>query len=263
MSTDTDPVVLLERAGPVATITLNRPDKLNALNRAMWAGVLDAFHEVSADPSVRCVVLTGAGERAFCPGADISEFESARANAAQAAEYGKLMDAAMEAIAACPHPVVVKVKGICVGGGLEIACLADMRICQESSRFGVPVNKLGLTMGYSEIAALIGLVGKTNALEILYEARVFGAAEAKEKGLVNRVVPDAEIDTAVAETVARIVAGAPLVNRWHKKFAKRLETGKPLTEAEIAEGYAAFDTQDFQTGYKAFLAKAKPEFEGR
>ncbi|KZD12352.1 enoyl-CoA hydratase/isomerase family protein [Oceanibaculum pacificum] len=257
------PVVLVERKDHVAMVTLNRPEKLNALNKAMWIGVRDAFREISADDSVRCVLFTGAGERAFCPGADISEFESARADAAQARDYGHLMDETMGAIADCPHPVVVMIKGICVGGGLELASMADLRICQESSRFGVPINKLGLTMGYKEIAALIGLVGKTNALEILYEARVFGAAEAKEKGLVNRVVPDDKIEEEGWACVTRIVDGAPLVNRWHKKFARRLEQPAPLTQADYDEGYDSFDTQDFQTGYKAFLAKRKPVFEGR
>jgi enoyl-CoA hydratase/carnithine racemase len=168
----------------------------------------------------------------------------------------------IEAIATCRHPVVAQIHGICVGGGLEIAGLADLRICGESSRFGVPINKLGLVMAYAEIGALVALAGEANALEILLEGRVFDAREAKEKGLVTRVVPDAEVEAESLATAGRIADGAPLVARWHKKFARRLRESRPLTPAEYDEGFACFGTEDFRIGYRAFLAKAKPEFTG-
>ena len=152
---------------------------------------------------------------------------------------------------------------VCVGGGLEIAGLADIRICGESSRFGVPINKLGLVMAYSEIGALISLAGEANAMEILLEGRVFDAKEAKEMGLVTRVVPDDQVEREARETAQRIADGAPLVARWHKKFARRLRDPRPLTPAEYDEGFACFGTEDFQAGYKAFLAKTKPDFKGK
>ncbi|MBO6782287.1 MAG: enoyl-CoA hydratase/isomerase family protein [Alphaproteobacteria bacterium] len=260
---DTD-VVLVERDGDIATVVLNRPEKLNALNKPMWRRLGEVMREIGEDASIRCVVLRGAGDRAMGPGADISEFETERANTAQATEYGGLMHSTMHAVRDCPHPVIALIKGLCVGGALEIALMCDMRICGEGSRFGVPINRLGLVMAYPEVEALVGLVGRSVALEILYEARVFDAAEAKDKGLVNRVVADDAVEDEVYTAARRIADGAPLVNRWHKKFVDRvLAGGPPLTEAEKAEGFACFDTEDFNTGYRAFLAKEKPEFKGR
>ena len=155
------------------------------------------------------------------------------------------------------------IHGACVGGGLEVAALADMRICGESSRFGVPVKNLGLVMAYGELKGLIDLVGRAVALEIVLEGRVFGAQEAKEKGLVNRVVPDHKVEEEALAAAQRIVDGAPLVARWHKKFARRLADARPVTAAEYDESFACFGTEDFQIGYRAFLAKQKPRFRGR
>jgi enoyl-CoA hydratase/carnithine racemase len=255
--------LLVERDGDVATVVLNRPEKLNALTRPMWRMLGDAFEALSADGSVRCVVVRGAGERAFSPGNDISEFATQRSNKAQAIDYGRDMHRTANAIAACPHPVVARIHGICVGGGLEIAALADLRICGASSRFGAPIKNLGLVMAYAEMAPLVRLLGESVALEILLEGRIFDAAEAKDKGLVTRVVPDDRVGAEVDETVRRIAEGAPLVARWHKKFARRLADPRPLSDAELDECFDCFDTEDFRTGYAAFLAKAKPAFRGR
>ena len=255
--------ILVERDGPIATVVLNRPEKLNALTRPMWKRLGEAFVELSADDSLRCIILRGAGTRAFAPGNDISEFASERSNVEQARAYGADMRATIQAIDHCRHPVVAQIHGICVGGGLEIAGLADLRICGESRRFGVPINRLGLVMAYSEIGALIALAGEATALEMLLEGRVFDAAEAKEKGLVTRVVPDEQVEAEARAAARRIAEGAPLVARWHKKFARRLRDTRPLTDAEYDEGFACFGTEDFQIGYKAFLAKAKPEFKGK
>ena len=255
--------LLVERDGDVATVVLNRPEKLNALTRPMWRMLGDAFEALSADDSVRCVVVRGAGERAFSPGNDISEFATQRSNKAQAIDYGRDMHRTANAIAACPHPVVARIHGICVGGGLEIAALADLRICGASSRFGAPIKNLGLVMAYAEMAPLVRLLGESVALELLLEGRIFDAAEAKDKGLVTRVVPDDRVGAEVDETVRRIAEGAPLVARWHKKFARRLADPRPLSDAELDECFDCFDTEDFRTGYAAFLAKAKPAFRGR
>ena len=255
--------ILLHCDGPIATITLNRPEKLNALTRTMWKRLGEVAREVAAMDAVRCVILRGAGDQAFAPGNDISEFPAERSNVEQAKAYGAIMHATIEAIWAIPQPVVALIKGICVGGGLEIAGLADIRICGASSRFGAPINRLGLVMAYAEIKCLIDLVGASNALEVLFEGRIIGAEEAKAKGMVNRIVADAEVEAEVQATARRIAGGAPLVARWHKKFVRRLGQGAPLSQAEIDEGFACFGTEDFQIGYKAFLAKQQPEFVGR
>jgi enoyl-CoA hydratase/carnithine racemase len=141
--------------------------------------------------------------------------------------------------------------------------LCDLRICGESSRFGAPIKNLGLTMAYPEMAPLVRLAGPDVALEILLEGRIFGAAEAKEKRLVTRVVADADVAAEARATAQRIAEGAPLVARWHKKFARRLAESRPITVDEYDECFACFDTEDFRIGYSSFVAKKKPEFVGR
>src|SRR5688572_1240181 len=259
---NTDSVVVT-RDGALAFVVLSRPEKLNALTRAMWTALGEAIDALSADDSVRCIVVRGAGEKAFSPGNDIGEFASERSNKAQAIAYGATMHATARALETCRHPLVAQIHGLCVGGGLEIAALCDLRICGESSRFGAPVKNLGLVMAYPEMAPLVRLVGAAVTLEILLEGRVFDAKEAKEKGLVTRVVPDADVATEARATAMRIAEGAPLVARWHKKFARRLSEGRPISDAEHDEAFDCFDTADFRAGYAAFLAKRKPLFDGR
>ena len=262
MTTKTD-TILVERDGAIATVVLNRPEKLNALTKPMWKRLGEVMEELSADDALRCIVLRGAGEKSFAPGNDISEFETVRAKPEQAKDYGEILHRTLAAIENCRHPTVAMIHGICVGGGLEIAALCDLRICGKSSRFGIPINKLGLVMAHAELGPLLKLVGRAVALEILLEGRVFGAAEAKDKGLVNRVVDDGDVEAEATRAAERIAAGAPLVARWHKAFIKRLEEGTPLSEAEKDEGYACYDTEDFAEGTRAFMEKRQPVFTGR
>lgn len=255
--------LLIRREDGIVTLVLNRPDMLNALNKALWRQIGEAVRALDGDDGVRCIVLRGAGGKAFSPGNDIAEFEAERSNVEQAREYGRLMHDTLAALKESRHPLLALIEGVCVGGGLEIASLCDIRICGESSRFGVPVNKLGLVMAYPELEGLIRLAGRAVTLEILLEGRIFGAEEAKEKGLVTRVVPDDRVEEEAYATARRVAEGAPLVNRWHKKFLRRLERPEPLTPEEYDESFACFGTRDFQIGYRAFLDKTKPPFEGR
>ena len=256
-------LIELQRDGAIATVVLNRPAKLNALTKPMWRELGETVERLSADDGVRCIVLRGAGERAFSPGNDIAEFAAERADKAQAIEYGRVMHATATALAECRHPLVAQIHGICVGGGLEIAALCDLRICGVSSRFGVPIKSLGLVMAYAELAPLVRLVGSSVALEILLEGRIFDAAEAKDKGLVTRVVADDRVAAETRETAERIADGAPLAARWHKKFARRLADPRPLAAEELDECFDCFDSEDFRIGYAAFLAKRRPGFVGR
>ncbi len=255
--------VLVGRDGDIATVTLNRPDRLNALDLAAWRRIRMVLRELSADESLRCVVLRGAGDKAFAAGADIAEFERERATVEQARVYGRVVEDAMTAVAECRHPTIALIRGACVGGGLELACGCDLRICGAGSRFGVPINRLGLTMAYVELRGLMDLVGSAGALEILLEGRIFGAERALQLGLVNRVVADDTVEAEVRETARRIADGAPLVARWHKRFVRRLLDPRPVTAAEADEGYEAVGTEDYRVGVRAFLAKQKPRFEGR
>ena len=258
-----DDAILVERDGAIATVTLNRPNKLNALTRAMWKSLGEAIDALAAAEALRCIIVRGAGERAFLPGNDSSKFANQRSNKAQAREYGRDMHATARALAECPIPLVAQIHGICVGGGLEIAALCDIRICGQSSRFGAPIKNLGLVMAYAEMAPLVRLVGPDVALEILLEGRIFDAVEAKEKRLVTLVVADDQVAAEAAATAARIAEGAPLTARWHKRFARRLADPAPITAEEADECFDCFDTEDFRIGYAAFLAKRKPEFTGR
>ena len=259
----TTELVQVLRDGAIAAVVLNRPDKLNALTKGMWQALGDAIDTLSAEDSLRCIVLRGAGEKAFSPGNDIAEFATERANKAQAIEYGHVMHSTARALAGCRHPLVAQIHGICVGGGLEIAALCDLRICGTSSRFGAPIKNLGLVMAYPEMLPLVRLVGTDVAVEILLEGRIFDALEAKEKRLVTRVVPDDQVAAEALATAQRIADGSPLVARWHKKFARRLAESRPITADEYDECFDCFDTEDFRIGYAAFLAKKKPVFLGR
>lgn len=255
--------ILVSRDGAIATVTLHNPAKLNALTFGMWKKLGEAMRQLGADDALRCVVLRGDGKGAFAAGADISEFETTRTNARVAKDYGAQVESAMRAIGECRHPTVAMIHGVCVGGGLEVASQCDIRICGASSTFGIPIKRLGLVVAYGEMKALIDLVGRATALEILLEGRVFGAEEALQKRLVNRVVPDSEVESEALAAAARIAEGAPLAARWHKKFARRLADPRPLAEEEIDEGYACFDTEDYRIGYRAFLAKTTPVFKAR
>ena len=259
------PDVLVSQDGAIATVTLRNPGKLNALTTSMWQALRRAMDALSADEDLRCVVLRGDGSEAFAAGADIAEFAQVRDNAEQGRAYHReLVFGALEAVAKCRHPTVAMIFGPCVGGGLEIACQCDLRISGESGRFGVPINRLGFPIAYDELAALLPLVGRAVALEILVEGRIWTAVEAREKKLLTRVVTDATLDEETRTSAQRIAAGAPLVARWHKEAVRRITPPPaPLTEAEIEANFAYFATEDYRIGYDAFMNKRTPKFVGR
>jgi enoyl-CoA hydratase/carnithine racemase len=255
--------ILVRHDGVVATVVLNRPDRLNALDLATWRLLGDEMRRLDGEDSLRAVVLRGAGSKAFASGADIAAFPMERSSVELARRYGEAMQRALDAVSGCRHPTVALIEGVCVGGGLEIAACCDLRICGRSSRFGVPINRLGLTMAYGELKALLDLVGPSASREILLEGRVFDAEHALRIGLVTRVVQDAEVEAEAYTAARRISDGAPLVARWHKKFIRRLGDRRPLSDEEFDESYAAVGTEDYQEGIRAFLEKRRPQFSGR
>ncbi len=257
--------ILVTRDGPVATVMLSNPPKLNALTVAMWRELAAAMQRLSEDDGLRCVVLRGAGTEAFAAGADIAEFASERNTVQQGKVYHReLVHGALRAVGECRHPTVAMIHGACAGGGLELSCQCDLRIAGHSASFGVPINRLGFAIAYDELAAVLPLVGRAVALEILVEGRMWGAQEAQAKGLLTRLVPDAELAAETQATVQRICAGAPLVARWHKQFVRRLTPQPaPLNEAEIDANFDYFSTDDYRIGYDAFINKQKPRFKGR
>ena len=259
MKTDSPVSVVID--GRIATVTLATPGKLNALSVASWDALRDAFADLSAGTSARVIVLRGAGGN-FAAGADISEFTTVRSNVELGTRYHEeTVKGALDAIAACPVPSVALIEGACVGGGLEIACSCDLRIAGTSARFGVPINRLGFPLAHSELAAMLGLVSRSVALEILLEGRVFGAAEAYTKGLLTRVVDDGEVVAEAYAAAARIAAGSPMAARANKRWIRRLAPMQErLSAEEIREHFAFFDSADYGEGVRAFLAKTTPEF---
>lgn len=256
--------ILCRVDGDIATVTLSNPDKLNAVTAAMWRKLKVVMDELHEQEALRCVVLRGAGQ-AFAAGGDIEEFAEVRDSYPQALTYhGEWVAGALSAIVACRHPTVALIEGPCIGGGLEVAGQCDLRIAAASARFGAPILRLGFTMAASELRGLLALAGPAVALEILLEGRIFSAQEAYEKGLLSRVVPDAEVEAEAYATARRIAAGAPLVARAHKQLVRRLLSAAPaLSESELRQNFAYLDSQDYREGIQAFTEKRKPSFSGR
>ncbi|HJP34723.1 MAG TPA: enoyl-CoA hydratase/isomerase family protein, partial [Gammaproteobacteria bacterium] len=182
----TDPVYV-EIDDAVATLVLNRPDKLNALDLPHWVRIGELVVELHDDDAIRCVVIRGTDERAFSAGADIAGFEKHRNTREQVRKYGEIIETGLTAIRRCRHPTIAAIRGVCVGGGLELSSVCDLRLCAESSRFGAPINRLGLTMSYAEVKTLKDIAGTAGVLEILLGGDVFGAKRAYDLGLVSQV----------------------------------------------------------------------------
>ena len=257
--------ILVSRDEGIATVTLNNPAKLNAVNASMWRRLRSVMQGLSADESLRCVVLRGAGEAAFAAGGDIEEFLSLRDTLDRALVYHEEWVAgALNAVRDCIHPTVALIRGACIGGGLEIATQCDLRIGGRSARFGVPINTLGFSMAPGELSGLLALVSPAVALELLLEGRIYGAEEACEKGLLTRVVADDEVAEEAYGTARRIAAGAPLAARAHKALVRRLRPlAPPLGMEELKACFAFLETADYRAGLEAFLAKKPPRFTGK
>jgi len=255
--------VLVHIDGVVATVTLNSPEKLNALSTDVSLGLSDALATLHEDEHLRCIVIRGAGERAFSAGADIAEFPRWRDNKARARIYARILESGLDAIQSCRHPTIALIEGLCVGGGFGVAAMCDLAICSESSRFGVPVKRLGLVESPRELRPLVRKFGPRAMLEVLLPGELLNAQDALRLGFVSRVVADDKTANVCYELAGSIADGAPLVARWHKQFIYRLLDPEPLSPSEEDEGYDCYDTEDFHRGYQAFLAKEKAEFVGR
>jgi enoyl-CoA hydratase/carnithine racemase len=228
----------------------------------MWRELHRVMDEVNADGELRCVVVRGAGGEAFGAGADMSEFETERFSAEQARNYNAVMAPAIYALRDSPHPTVALVEGACMGGGLEMAIFCDLRIAGESAKFGIPINRIGHGLPLPELSELVALVGRPAALELLLEGRIWSAEEARERGLVTRVVGDKAVADEAYAAAGRIARGAPIAARLHKRMARRVAQPEPLTAEELDEPFRTCDTADYKAGVRAFLNKEKPDFRG-
>ncbi len=254
----------LERDGEIAFIIADNPSRMNALTAAMWKAVPELVGEAEADDSIRVIVLRGEGQRAFSAGADISEFESARAGA-KASDYDALNDAAFTALSGCAKPVIAMIHGFCLGGGLGLALCADIRIADESAEFAIPAAKLGLGYNARWVRPLLAAVAPSRAKEMLFTGRRFKVAEAVAMGLVNTVVPASDLETRTRGLAQEIAANAPLTLRAAKKVIDELvrHPETPDMKGLDAAVAACFDSEDYAEGRRAFMEKRKPRFQGR
>jgi enoyl-CoA hydratase len=250
--------------GQIGWMIFNNPERRNAVSLDMWAAIPDVLSAFEADPEVRVVVFTGAGDKAFVSGADISQFEAERSDSTAEARYSGASAKANAAMAGLSKPTIAMIRGYCIGGGMAVALTCDLRICEESSRFAIPAARLGLGYGFGGVKALIDLVGPAIAKEIFFTARQFSAEEALRVGLVNRVTSPAELEPLVREYAAMIAANAPLTVRAAKMAARealRDADKRRLAEVEAAVA-ACFDSADFKEGRTAFMEKRTPVFRG-
>ncbi len=256
--------ILIQRDGKIARIIFNQPEKRNAVSLEMWEAVEKALAEFEADPTVRILILSGAGGKAFVSGADISKFESERASEEAVAHYNATTKRVYDAVETFTKPTIAQIDGFCVGGGVALALCCDIRICGAGSNFAIPAAKLGLGYGFPGINRLVNTVGPAFAKEIFFTARRFDAEEARVMGLVNRVVPDDAVAQAAIETANMISANAPMT-----VGSVKFIVGEVLKD-ESARDIAAcnrkvkecFDSADYIEGRRAFLEKRKPEFVG-
>lgn len=258
--------LLVERAGGVATVTINRPEQRNAINDAMWGAIPALCAELERDPAVRVAVWRGAGDDAFSAGGDIAEFARQRSNRAQAEAYNARVDAALAALLRLGKPTIAAIKGYCMGGGLMLACHCDLRIAAANARFAIPVARLGAVITYPEMKRFVDLLGASVPADLLLTGRTVDAIEAHVIGLCNQVYPLEALDRALADLAARMVKAAPLAQSTHKQMLQAL-LSKPdlgaLTDAERDLPGRVFDSADYAEGTRAFLGKREPRFDGR
>ena len=256
--------IIAGKAAGVGYLKLNQPEKHNAISYAMWVAIAEVMEAFRDDDEVRVVVMSGEGGHAFSAGADISEFSENRSTEAQIEAYEAAGHAAYDAITRFPKPVIARIEGYCVGGGLAVALCADIRIATDDSRFGIPAAKLGVGYSHKGLRPLVDLAGPTYAKEILFTAKRFTASEAQRMGLVNQVVARGEIDAFVEDYAQTIAANAPLTVKACKTVVAELLKDPADRDTALCEQVvdACFASEDYKEGRAAFMEKRAPRFTG-
>jgi len=260
-----DGKILQDVTDGVGVVTFNNPGKRNAMSLDMWEGLGHALTELRDDADVRVVILVGAGDKAFVSGADISQFEKTRHNAAASEEYSRRSAAQRALLADYPKPTISCIRGFCLGGGMQVAMLTDIRIAAKDSQFGIPAAKLGIAYGYDGLRHLVSLVGPSWARLIMYTGMKIDSAEALRIGLVDRVVPNGELWDATMEIARTISGNAPLAIQAAKITIAQVLKDPAARDMDAIKkiGSACMDSEDFREGRQAFMEKRKPKFKGR
>ena len=257
--------LITSREGAVATVLFSNPQKMNAVTYDMWRAVPQTLAALDSDASVHAIVVAGEGDKAFISGADISQFEKVRGTMEAQAEYGRAVEAAYLAPMNCSKPVIARIRGICIGGGLGFAAACDLRICSNDSVFRMPAARLGLGYSPAGVRRFMNLIGASNTVDIFMSARKFDAAEALRMGFVSRVVAPDALERAVAEYCAMVAENAPMTIAA-AKFAVQQALKDPA-DRDIAKAQrmveACFASADHKEGRTAFMEKRKPHFTGK
>ncbi|MFN7754132.1 MAG: enoyl-CoA hydratase [Pseudomonadota bacterium] len=257
--------MIVRKEGPLGWIVFNQPARHNAMSVDMWEALPRIVEAYEADPEIRVIIITGAGDRAFVSGADISQFGERRGTMEAVKEYNAIADHANDRLQACSKPVIAMIRGFCIGGGLGIALGADIRVCAEDAQFAVPAAKLGLGYRFSGIKRLADIVGPSFAAEIFYTARRFNAREAEVMGLVNRVVPVDRLEAATRELASVIAENAPMTVQSVKLIIRNIHADPDARDLDACARAVenCFASEDYKEGRTAFMEKRKPRFQGR
>jgi enoyl-CoA hydratase len=255
---------MVDRDSRVASVLINRPDRRNAINLAMWVDLAEIARSVQNDPDVRVIVIRGAGREAFSAGGDVSEFTTARANRASGVTYNRTLRAALDAFAELSKPVVAAIRGYCLGGGCALAMTADFRISDSTACFAIPAARMGFSLDPMDVQRLVRLVGRVGAAELLLAGRTVSADHAKQIGLVSDVADPEDLDRHVDDLLADLMRAAPLALAATKRDLQLVQDEPTLSSISDRDSWSAqlLDTADYQEGVRAMLEKRRPQFKG-
>ena len=257
--------MIAEKSDGIGWMIFNNPERHNAVSLDMWEAVIDIIADFEHDEAVRVVVVRGVGEKSFVSGADVSKFDDERAAQNAVQRYDAVTEGAYSSLRASSKPTIAMIQGYCIGGGANLAVCCDLRICSDTAKFAIPAARLGLGYGYTRVRRLLDVVSPAFAKEIFFTARQFGAEDARIMGLVNRVLPQGELEAYVTDYARQIAANAPLTVSSIKRIVGEalkdpMDRDLALCERLVRE---CFESEDYAEGRLAFAEKRKPSFKGR